>query len=147
MKPNLTPILAFITGLLKKKAKPDIHKDKRQKIVLFLEKFNNAIKNPVIDVIVRAIPGHKDDSILTAIRFWLPQVLSSLSLTEDKSNIGIAIFDAVKAISQISKPERAGYIKMIGGDLYERFSGIELGQAIEDIQKEYDIMKQGGLLG
>lgn len=147
MKLDYHSLINLLSSIWKKDhTKPDIHKDKRRKIVLFLERFNDAIKNPVFDVIVKVFPGHGDDAILRGIRQWLPSILNGLYLAE-MSNFGAAVMYASHELNKLSKEERAGYIKMIGGDLYERFTGIELGQAIEDIQKEYDEMKQGGELG
>lgn len=133
---NRTNLLTLLKSIWQK-PKPDPHKKTRQKIVAFIEALKLAAENPVTEVILKAIIGKQADGILEAIRKWLPLILKGLHLTQNGFNEGIAIRQAANILNKIDLQERAGYYKMIGGELYQAFTGLELTEAIEVIQEEY----------
>ena len=129
-----------------KKPKPDIHKDKRRKIILFIQGLKRAAENPITKIIAKAILGRSSDAIIESIRKWSALILKGLELTDNGFNQGVAVTQAAKRLSEISKPERAGYYKMIGGELYSAFTGESIDDSIIKIEQEYQEMKLGGLL-
>ncbi len=52
-------------------------------IVLFLEKVNEAVKNPALDIVVHITTTGIDDKILALLRFYLPAVILKLDLVID----------------------------------------------------------------
>lgn len=130
-KPN---IITWLISLFKRK---DDLKKKRLAIIAFINAIKEAANNPIADLIVKAIPGRTDDEILEWIRKASAAVLKGLQLTENGFNSGIAVKQTIERLSEIPKSERAGYYKMIGGELYTTFTELPIDTAIEEIQKEY----------
>jgi len=145
--PNLTPIIAFITGLLFKK---DRTADRR-KIIRLIEWIKKIVESDTTQIIINIARVLKlDQKFLDFVKKHLPGVLTkTLGLSNESVITNIAIKQAILTLRNMPKSVRIPYWEVMAGELYQNVTGMpkyQSLQAMTEMKTEYDLMKQGGLL-
>lgn len=117
--------------------KRDDKKEMRLKIIEVINAIKEAAEDPIIKNIARALIGQSSDVLLDSIRKRIPFILKRLNLTQNGFNSNIAIKQTAERLHKVPKGERAGYYKMIAGELYSSYTGLPIDTAIEEVQREY----------
>lgn len=129
--------MKWLKGIFKRRDKAREH---RLKAIEIVGKIKDAVNSQFLTDVTRITRWKGDDRALAVIRTVLPKILWRLQLT-GRVNPEVAVYDAIQNLKAVPGKSRGAYYKSIAGDIYSELSGTAPDLAMEEIQKEYDVVK------